>query len=110
MAELQNVEHGVIVKLEYTLNIEDELVESTEDEGPIEFMQGYGEIIPGLEAALYGMEVTKLRQGLRVRIGNGDNLCILTFLPAARMFARNTSTGNDPHTILSGHLLFLSNV
>ena len=48
---------GVIVKLEYTLQIEEELVESTEEEGPIEFLQGFGEIIPGLEAALYGMEV-----------------------------------------------------
>lgn len=57
MAALQSVEHGVIVKLEYTLQIEEEVVESTDDDGPIEFLQGYGEIIPGLEAALYGMEV-----------------------------------------------------
>jgi FKBP-type peptidyl-prolyl cis-trans isomerase SlyD len=57
MAALQSVEHGVIVKLEYTLQIEDEVVESTEEEGPIEFLQGYGEIIPGLESALYGMQV-----------------------------------------------------
>jgi FKBP-type peptidyl-prolyl cis-trans isomerase SlyD len=57
MAAQQSVEHGVIVKLEYTLQIEDELVESTEEDGPIEFLQGYGEIIPGLEAALYGMAV-----------------------------------------------------
>ena len=57
MAAQQSVEHGIIVKLEYTLQIEDELVESTEDDGPIEFLQGYGEIIPGLETALYGMVV-----------------------------------------------------
>jgi FKBP-type peptidyl-prolyl cis-trans isomerase SlyD len=57
MAALQSVEHGMIVKLEYTLQIEDELVETTDDDGPIEFLQGYGEIIPGLETALYGMEV-----------------------------------------------------
>jgi FKBP-type peptidyl-prolyl cis-trans isomerase SlyD len=57
MTALENVEHGVIVRLEYTLQIEDEMVESTDEEGPIEFLQGYGEIIPGLEAALYGMQV-----------------------------------------------------
>ncbi|MCC6458613.1 MAG: peptidylprolyl isomerase [Caldilineaceae bacterium] len=57
MTALENVEHGVIVKLEYTLQIEDEMVESTDEEGPIEFLQGYGEIIPGLEAALYGMQI-----------------------------------------------------
>jgi len=57
MAGPNSVEHGIIVKLEYTLQIEDELVESTEEDGPIEFLQGYGEIIPGLESALYGMQV-----------------------------------------------------
>lgn len=57
MAAQERVEHGVIVKLEYTLQIEDELVESTEDDGPIEFLQGYGEIIPGLQRALYGMTI-----------------------------------------------------
>lgn len=57
MAALEQVEHGVIVKLDYMLQIDDELVESTEEDGPIEFLQGYGEIIPGLESALYGMKV-----------------------------------------------------
>ena len=57
MAANETVEHGVVVKLEYTLQIEDELVESTDEEGPIEFLHGYDEIIPGLEAALYGMHV-----------------------------------------------------
>jgi FKBP-type peptidyl-prolyl cis-trans isomerase SlyD len=57
MAALDKVQRGVIVKLEYTLQIEDEMVESTDDEGPIEFLQGYGEIIPGLEDALYEMKV-----------------------------------------------------
>lgn len=57
MAAPETVEHGIVVKLEYTLQIEDEVVESTDDEGPIEFLQGYGEIIPGLESALYGMKV-----------------------------------------------------
>lgn len=62
MAAQQSVEHGIIVKLEYTLQIEEELVESTDDDGPIEFLQGYGEIIPGLEAALYGMEVNQEKE------------------------------------------------
>lgn len=55
------VANGVIVKLEYTLHVEDELVESTDEDGPIEFLQGYGEIIPGLEEALYGMAVGEER-------------------------------------------------
>ena len=57
MADVKTVERGVVVKLEYTLLIDEEMVESTDDEGPIEFLQGFGEIIPGLEDALYGMRV-----------------------------------------------------
>ncbi len=57
MAQPEKVEHGVVVKLAYRLTIDDELIESTDEEGPIEFLQGYGEIIPGLENALYGMRV-----------------------------------------------------
>jgi FKBP-type peptidyl-prolyl cis-trans isomerase SlyD len=53
----QTVEHGVVVSLEYTLQVDDEVVETTEEDGPIEFLQGYGEIIPGLEQAIYGMKV-----------------------------------------------------
>lgn len=47
----------MVVSLEYTLRVDDDLVESTEEDGPIAFLQGYEEIIPGLEQAIYGMEV-----------------------------------------------------
>ncbi|MCC6168670.1 MAG: peptidylprolyl isomerase [Caldilineaceae bacterium] len=57
MNEPQTVEHGVVVSLEYTLQVDDEVVETTEEDGPIEFLQGYEEIIPGLERAIYGMRV-----------------------------------------------------
>jgi FKBP-type peptidyl-prolyl cis-trans isomerase SlyD len=57
MAENNTVEHGSVVSLEYELLVDDELVESTADEGPIAFLQGYEEIIPGLEQAIYGMRV-----------------------------------------------------
>jgi FKBP-type peptidyl-prolyl cis-trans isomerase SlyD len=57
MSDHQTVQHGSVVSLEYSLTVEDELVESTEEDGPIEFLQGYEEIIPGLEQAIYGMQV-----------------------------------------------------
>lgn len=44
-----------VVKLHYTLYVEDEMLESTAGEKPIQFIQGHGQIIPGLEEALYGM-------------------------------------------------------
>ena len=57
MAQQKTVERGMVVSLQYTLHIDEELVESTDDDGPIEFLQGYQEIIPGLEQAVIGMSV-----------------------------------------------------
>jgi len=51
------VQDHMVVKLDYTLIVEDEIMESTDEGEPIEFIQGIGQIIPGLEDALYGMKI-----------------------------------------------------
>lgn len=51
------VQDNLVITLDYKLFVEDEMMESTEDGEPILFIQGIGQIIPGLENALYGMEV-----------------------------------------------------
>ena len=51
------VQDNKIVTLDYTLIVEDEILESTKDGEAIEFIQGIGQIIPGLENALYNMKV-----------------------------------------------------
>jgi FKBP-type peptidyl-prolyl cis-trans isomerase SlyD len=51
------VQDNVVVELDYTLIIEDEMMESTDEGEPIAFIQGIGQIIPGLEDAIYGMKV-----------------------------------------------------
>ena len=51
------VQDHIVVKLDYTLIVEDEIMESTDDNEAIEFIQGIGQIIPGLEEALYGLKV-----------------------------------------------------
>jgi len=53
----KTVQDNLVVTLDYKLIVEDEMLESTEDGEPILFIQGIGQIIPGLENALYGMEV-----------------------------------------------------
>jgi FKBP-type peptidyl-prolyl cis-trans isomerase SlyD len=53
----KTVQGNLVVTLDYKLIVEDEMMESTEDGEPILFIQGKGQIIPGLENALYGMEV-----------------------------------------------------
>ena len=52
------VANDLIVSLDYTLRLEDgEVIDTSTGEEPLEFLQGRGQIIPGLEQALYGMAV-----------------------------------------------------
>ncbi len=49
------IEDGSKVSIHYTLRVDGEVVDSSEGQEPLEFQQGSGQIIPGLEAALAGM-------------------------------------------------------
>lgn len=51
------VADDVVVSLDYTLTVDAEVVDSSEGSDPIEFLQGHGQIITGLEQALYGMKI-----------------------------------------------------
>ena len=53
----QLVADDLVVIMDYTLTVGNEIVDSSEEDGPIEFLQGYGSIIPGLEAHLGGLAV-----------------------------------------------------
>jgi len=46
----------VVVSLDYTLTVDNEVIDTSEGTEPIQFLQGHGNIIPGLEQALYGMK------------------------------------------------------
>lgn len=50
------VADDIVVTIEYTLRVEGEILDSSEEEGPLEFLQGHSNIIPGLEKELYGMQ------------------------------------------------------
>jgi FKBP-type peptidyl-prolyl cis-trans isomerase SlyD len=55
----ERVEDGIVVSLDYTLRIDDEgeIVDTSEGGQPLQFVQGQGQIISGLEQELYGMQV-----------------------------------------------------
>lgn len=53
----QVVEDDVVVSMDYALKVEGELVDFSEESGPVHFLQGHGEIIPGLEREIYGMGI-----------------------------------------------------
>ena len=50
------VADGLVVSLHYTLRLDDgQIVDSSIGEEPLAYLQGYGQIIPGLEKELVGM-------------------------------------------------------
>jgi FKBP-type peptidyl-prolyl cis-trans isomerase SlyD len=51
------VKEDLVVSLEYVLTVDGQVVDQSEAGDPIQFIQGRGEIIAGLESALYGMAV-----------------------------------------------------
>ena len=52
------VADDLVVSLAYSLrDSEGELIDSAADDAPLEFIQGYGHIIEGLEEELYGMSI-----------------------------------------------------
>lgn len=51
------VQDGMVVSMEYTLHVDGELLDSSEGHGPLQFLAGYGNIIPGLESEMVGMKV-----------------------------------------------------
>jgi FKBP-type peptidyl-prolyl cis-trans isomerase SlyD len=53
----ETVKDNLVVTLDYKLIVDDEIMENTEDGKPILFIQGIGQIISGLENAIYGMKV-----------------------------------------------------
>lgn len=56
--EKLTVKDDLMVSLDYTLRLDDgEVIATSEDMEPLEFLQGRGQIVPGLEQALYGMAV-----------------------------------------------------
>jgi FKBP-type peptidyl-prolyl cis-trans isomerase SlyD len=51
------VEDGVVVSMEYSLHVDGELLDSSEEQGPLQFLVGYGNIISGLEEKMMGMKI-----------------------------------------------------
>jgi FKBP-type peptidyl-prolyl cis-trans isomerase SlyD len=61
MSDLENkatkIEENSVVTLDYTLRVDGGVIDTSEGNEPIEFIQGQGQIIPGLENELYGMAI-----------------------------------------------------
>ncbi len=70
MAETLKVDDGVVVSMHYALHVDGRLVDASSEAEPLQFIQGMGHIIPGLEHELYDMEVGQ-RKTVRVSASDG---------------------------------------
>jgi FKBP-type peptidyl-prolyl cis-trans isomerase SlyD len=57
MTNPTTVADGVVVKIEYTLIVDSEVLDSSNEEGPLEYLHGHRNIVPGLEKVLVGKKV-----------------------------------------------------
>lgn len=62
MSEELKVQDGQVVSMDYTLRVDGEILDSSVGHEPLEFLQGAGNIIPGLEQELYGMAIGESKQ------------------------------------------------
>jgi FKBP-type peptidyl-prolyl cis-trans isomerase SlyD len=52
-----SVQNNVVVSMEYTLHVDNEEIDSSKGQDPLEFLVGHGNIISGLEREMIGMKV-----------------------------------------------------
>jgi len=51
------VKDGLVISMEYKLTVDGEVLDSSDEAGPLQFLAGYGNIIPGLEKEMMGMKI-----------------------------------------------------
>ncbi len=51
------VQDGLVVSMDYKLTVDGEVLDSSDDAGPLQFLAGYENIVPGLEREMIGMKI-----------------------------------------------------
>lgn len=63
------VRNGLVVSMEYALTVNGEELDSSEGLGPLEFLAGHDNIVPGLEREMIGMKIGESKE---VVVAPGD--------------------------------------
>ena len=56
------VENGQVVSMEYTLRVDGEVLDSSDEAGPLQFLAGRDNIVPGLEREMLGMKIGESKE------------------------------------------------
>src|SRR5512134_960529 len=57
-----SVQNNVVVSMEYTLQVDNEEIDSSKGQDPLQFLVGHGNIISGLEREMIGMQVGESKE------------------------------------------------
>ena len=57
-----SVQDGLVVSMDYKLTVDGEVLDSSDDEGPLQFLAGYDNIVPGLEREMIGMKIGESKE------------------------------------------------
>ena len=57
----QTVQDGTTVQLDYTLTVDGKVVDSSKGRTPLSYVQGQGQLVPGLEKQLVGLKAGDTR-------------------------------------------------
>jgi FKBP-type peptidyl-prolyl cis-trans isomerase SlyD len=58
----EKIENNVVVTLNYTVKVDGDTVDTSQGHEPIEFIQGQGHVIDGLENNLYGLQAGERKE------------------------------------------------
>jgi len=56
------VKNDLIIAMDYSLSVDEEVIDSSDEREPLEFLQGHGNIIPGLEREILGMKIGESKE------------------------------------------------
>ena len=59
---VDSVQTNVVVSMEYTLHVDNEEIDSSKGQDPLQFLVGHGNIISGLEREMIGMKVGESKE------------------------------------------------
>ena len=89
------IEGGKKIKLHYTLKVEDQVVESSVEREPFEYVHGQDSIIPGLQKGLEGLKAGDHKE---ITVGPDDGFGVIdpeafVEVPRSRLPQGNLSVG-----------------
>ena len=56
------VANDLVVAMDYSLRVDGEVIDSSSDQEPLEYLQGHSNIIPGLEREILGMKIGESKE------------------------------------------------